>query len=118
MYKVKIGDKYLYHPWDKTRQINDPKLDTELNKNGSFEFAIYKDNQFYDSFRKLKTIIKIIDFDTNGNEKEIFCGRVMNEEIDFEGEKTIKCEGNMAYLLDSIQRPYKGEYPLLIAFCN
>lgn len=110
MYKVKIGDKYLYHPWDKTRQINDPKLDTELNKNGSFEFAIYKDNQFYDSFRKLKTIIKIIDFDTNGNEKEIFCGRVMNEEIDFEGEKTIKCEGNMAYLLDSIQRPYKGEY--------
>ena len=110
MYKVKIGDKYLYHPWDKTRQINDPKLDTELNKNGSFEFAIYKDNQFYDSFRKLKTIIKIIDFDKEGNEKEIFCGRVMNEEIDFEGEKTIKCEGNMAYLLDSIQRPYKGEY--------
>lgn len=110
MYKVKIGDKYLYHPWDKTRQIADPKLDTELNKNGSFSFIIYSDNQFYDSFRKLKTVIKIIDFDTQGNEKEIFCSRVLNEEIDFEGEKTITCEGNMAYLLDSVQRPYKGEY--------
>lgn len=110
MYKVKIGDKYLYHPWDKTRQIADPKLDTELNKNGSFSFVIYSDNQFYDSFRKLKTVIKIIDFDAQGNEKEIFCSRVLNEEIDFEGEKTITCEGNMAYLLDSVQRPYKGEY--------
>ena len=110
MYKVKIGDKYLYHPWNKTRQIADPKLDTELNKNGSFSFVIYSDNQFYDSFRKLKTVIKIIDFDAQGNEKEIFCSRVLNEEIDFEGEKTITCEGNMAYLLDSVQRPYKGEY--------
>ena len=55
-------------------------------------------------------MIKIIDFDTQGNEKEIFCSRVLNEEIDFEGEKTITCEGNMAYLLDSVQRPYKGEY--------
>ena len=110
MYKVKIGDEYLYHPWDSTRQIADPKLDTELNKNGSFTFSVYSDNPFYDSFKKLKTIIRIIDFDTQGNEKEIFCSRVLDEEIDFEGEKTITCEGNMAYLLDSVQRPYKGEY--------
>ena len=41
MYKVKIGDEYLYHPWDSTRQIADPKLDTELNKNGSFTFSVY-----------------------------------------------------------------------------
>lgn len=110
MYKVKIGDKYLYHPWDPTKQIANPKLDTELNKNGSFTFSIYRDNLFYDSFSKLKTIIRIINFDAQGDEKEIFCSRVLNEEVDFEGEKTITCEGNMAYLLDSVQRPYKGEY--------
>lgn len=110
MYKVKIGDKYLYHPWDQSRQIDDPKLDTELNKNGSFTFSVYPDNPFYDSFKKMKTVIRVIDFDTQGNEKEIFCSRVLNEELDFEEEKTITCEGNMAYLLDSVQRPYKGEY--------
>lgn len=110
MYKVKIGDEYLYHPWDPTKQIANPKLDTELNKNGSFTFSIYPDNPFYDSFPKLKTIIRIINFDAQGDEKEIFCSRVLNEEVDFEGEKTITCEGNMAYLLDSVQRPYKGEY--------
>lgn len=110
MYKVKVGDEYLYHPWDSVRQISDPKLDTELNKNGSFTFSVYPDNPFYDSFKKIKTVIRIIDFDTQGNEKEIFCSRVLNEEVDFEGEKTITCEGNMAYLLDSVQRPYKGEY--------
>lgn len=110
MYKVKIDDKYLYHPWDETLQIDNPKLETELNKNGSFVFTVYKDNPFYNSFKKLKTAIRIINFDSNGNEEEIFCSRVLNEEIDFEGEKTVTCEGNMAYLLDSIQRPYKGEY--------
>lgn len=73
-------------------------------------FLYIRINPFYDSFKKLKTIIRIIDFDTQGNEKEIFCSRVLDEEIDFEGEKTITCEGNMAYLLDSVQRPYKGEY--------
>ena len=74
-------------------------------------FLYISDNPFYDSFKKLKTIIRIIDFDTQGNERqEIFCSRVLDEEIDFEGEKTITCEGNMAYLLDSVQRPYKGEY--------
>lgn len=110
MYKVMIDGKYLYHPWDRTQQINNPKLDTELNKNGSFSFSIYPDNEFYDSFKKLKTIIKIICFDRVGDEKEIFCSRVLSEEIDFDGEKTVTCEGNMAYLLDSIQRPYKGDY--------
>ena len=105
-----IDGKYLYHPWDRTQQINNPKLDTELNKNGSFSFSIYPDNEFYDSFKKLKTIIKIICFDRVGDEKEIFCSRVLSEEIDFDGEKTVTCEGNMAYLLDSIQRPYKGDY--------
>lgn len=34
MYKVKMDNRYIYHPWDKTLQINDPKLETELNKNG------------------------------------------------------------------------------------
>jgi phage minor structural protein len=110
MYKVKMDNRYIYHPWDKTLQINDPKLETELNKNGSFTFSVYPDNPFYNSFTEFKTRIKVISFDEKNNEKEIFCCRVLSEDMDFDGEKTITCEGNMAFLLDSIQRPYSGNY--------
>lgn len=108
MYKVKIKDKYIYHPWDKDLQISDPKLDTELNKNGSFSFSIYPDNPMYNSLEKLKSKLHIMWFDQNGNEKEIFRCRVLSEETDFDGEKTVTCEGDLAFLLDTIQRPYSS----------
>lgn len=108
MYKVKINDKYIYHPWDKDLQISDPKLDTELNKNGSFSFSIYPDNPMYNNLEKLKSKLRIIWFDQNGNEKEIFRCRVLSEETDFDGEKTVTCEGDLAFLLDTIQRPYSS----------
>lgn len=108
MYKVKINDKYIYHPWDKDLQICDPKLDTELNKNGSFSFSIYPDNPMYNSLEKLKSKLHIMWFDQNGNKKEIFRCRVLSEETDFDGEKTVTCEGDLAFLLDTIQRPYSS----------
>ncbi|MBS5053200.1 MAG: phage tail protein [Clostridiales bacterium] len=108
MYKVKLDDKYIYHPWDKDLQISEAKLDTELNKNGSFSFVIYPDNPMYNNLEKLKSKLHIIWFDQNGNEKEIFRCRVLNEETDFDGEKTVTCEGDLAFLLDTIQRPYSS----------
>ncbi|RGH20276.1 phage tail protein, partial [Anaerostipes sp. AF04-45] len=108
MYKVKLDDKYIYHPWDKDLQISDPKLDTELNKNGSFSFSIYPDNPMYNSLEKLKSKLHIMWFDQNGNEKEIFRCRVLSEETDFDGKKTVTCEGDLAFLLDTIQRPYSS----------
>lgn len=108
MYKVKLNDKYIYHPWDKDLQISDPKLDTELNKNGSFYFSIYPDNPLYNHLEKLKSKVHILWFDNSGNEKEIFRGRVLSEETDFDGEKTVTCEGDLAFLLDTIQRPYSS----------
>ena len=53
MYKVKLDNKYIYHPWDKDLQISDPKLEKELNKNGSFSFSIYPDNPLYNHLEKL-----------------------------------------------------------------
>lgn len=108
MYKVKLDNKYIYHPWDKDLQISDPKLEKELNKNGSFSFSIYPDNPLYNHLEKLKSKVHILWFDNSGNEKEIFRGRVLSEETDFDGEKTVTCEGDLAFLLDTIQRPYSS----------
>lgn len=37
----------------------------------------------------------------------IFRGRVLTTEREFYGMKNVYCEGELAYLNDSIQRPYK-----------
>ncbi|MGN0398813.1 MAG: phage tail spike protein [Blautia sp.] len=48
-------------------------------------------------------------------EKEIFRGRALYTEKDFYKRKTVVCEGELAFLLDSIQRPYvfQGDIPVL-----
>ena len=37
----------------------------------------------------------------------LFRGRVLDEDIGWHNERKIKCEGELAFLLDSIQRPYE-----------
>lgn len=80
--------------------IGSPKLKIELNKAGTLDFKIYPMHPMYNSFRKLKTYIRIMldDF-------EIFRGRVLQIETTTYKERSIKCEGDLAYLVDSIQPP-------------
>lgn len=50
-------------------------------------------------------------------EKEIFFGRVLKDEKDFYKRKNVYCEGQLAFLLDSVQRPYQfqGDVPELFS---
>lgn len=47
--------------------------------------------------------------------KELFHGRLLNTEKDFYKRQSAVCEGDLAYLVDSIQRPYdyQGDIPEL-----
>ena len=54
-------------------------------------------------------------------QKDIFIGRVLHDEKDFYKRKAVYCEGQLAFLLDSIQRPYmfQGDIPeLFTQFLN
>lgn len=73
------------------------------NSPGSFKFDMPPDNPGYDKIKKLTSVVQVLK-----DAEEIFCGRVLDEESDFYGVKSVTCEGELAYLLDSIQRP--GEY--------
>jgi hypothetical protein len=42
-------------------------------------------------------------------EELVFRGRVINEKVGFYKDKTFTCEGELGFLLDSIQRPYTFE---------
>lgn len=78
-----------------------PKLTVELNKAGSLEYTMPPNHLLYDKIQKLKSEITVLQ---NGVEK--FRGRVLNDEKDFYKQKKTHVEGELAYLLDSIQRPY------------
>lgn len=104
MYKMKADGVVFYDPSsdDMSLHVLSPKAKYELNKAGSLEFTMLPGNVAYDSLRKLKTIVTL---EQDG--EVIFRGRVLETETDLYNQKSVYCEGELAYLLDSMQRPYK-----------
>ena len=80
-----------------------------INTIDSFTFNIYKNNQGYDLIKSLKTKIEVINTKTN---KVEFKGRVLlpKQKMSNLGlfTKTVVCESELGYLMDSTQR--YGEY--------
>lgn len=101
MYRVYCDGFLLYHSKLENLQIFNPSVELELNKTGSFEFTIYPDHPYYGLINKLRSIITVYQDDYL-----LFRGRVLDEEIGWHNEKHIACEGDMAFLLDSVLRPF------------
>ena len=101
MYRVYCDKHLLYHTRMGSLMIHNPSLELEVNKTGSFVFTVQHDHPYYDTIRKLKSIITVYQDDFL-----LFRGRVLNEEVGWHNEKTVSCEGELAFLIDSIQRPY------------
>lgn len=76
----------------------DPVLKLSAGAAGSFTFKMAPNHPFYDSFEQLKSTIFIYRDD-----KIIWEGRVISEDMDFWKQKSFTCEGALAYLNDSIQ---------------
>lgn len=106
MYKIYADGKLLYAPNLTTEGwgVFSPRLTTELNKPDSLEYTMPPNNVLYDEISKLKTIITAFQ-----NGEEIFRGRVLSDEKDFFKQKKTNCEGELAFLIDSQQRPYVFE---------
>ena len=102
IYRVYCDGHLLYHTRMGSLMIHNPSLELEVNKTGSFEFTVQHDHAYYDLIRKLKSIITVYQDDFL-----LFRGRVLNEEVDWHNAKKVACEGELAFLLDSIQRPYE-----------
>lgn len=75
----------------------------EVNKAGSLEFVMYPNHPLFNELPKMKTIVQA---DSEG--QVIFRGRILNSETDIYNQRTVYCEGDLAFLLDTIQEP--GEY--------
>lgn len=103
MYTVWVDNECIYSPviTDNDYKINGPVLTEELNKCGSFEFVLPPGNRGYDMIQKMTSIITIREDDV-----EIWWGRVTDDQKDYYNRKHVYCEGILAYLMDSIVRPY------------
>lgn len=105
MYKVYLDDELMYHPNMVNigrLSIENTKLNLELNKTGSFAFAIRKQNPRYAHIKKMQSIVKVYD-----DKDRLFRGRVLNSTRGLYNELQVTCEGELAFLLDSRVRPYE-----------
>lgn len=114
MYEVKIingADEKIINAV--STNINAPRISGKckfgINSIDSFSFPIFPNNHGFNSIYNLRTLVEILNTKTN---KIIFKGRVLlsTPSMDKDGflKKTVICESELGYLMDSIQ-PY-GEY--------
>ena len=113
MYEVYLDNELMYYPGDDVLVILSPKLELADNKSGSFEFVIPASNPFYERIKELKSEL-CVKKDGTG----IFYGRCVSAEKDFYNKKTVICEGELAYLLDSIQPPMRYQNYTIRAFIS
>lgn len=89
----------LYDPRSPDYVISEPKCELEINKTGNLTFRIAPTHPYYSQLQKLKSEITVYQ---DGERLGAF--RVLNVEQDFNNIKSVSCEGELAYLLDSVQR--------------
>lgn len=102
MYRAYVDGTLFFDPRSNDRLLSVAKVSLELNKTGAFTFTMPPNNPMYNSLNKLKSLITVYDDD-----ELIFRGRVLNTETNFFNEKQVTCEGELAFLLDSVIRPYE-----------
>lgn len=99
--KYKNVEYPLYEPLDNSMRILEPVLTEGMGSAGSFVFLISLGHPNYDKIKPCKSEIILYQDD-----EVLFCGRLYHPEQDFNNIVTVTCEGDLTYLLDSIQRPF------------
>lgn len=105
MYRVYVsydGTEYpLYEPLDDEMRIFDPVFTETAGSAGTFVFQIHASHPNFDKIKACKSEIILYRDD-----EALFYGRVFRPELEFNNIVTFTCEGELTYLLDSMQRPF------------
>lgn len=102
MYTIYADDALLYSPGDEELSVLSPVLETQCNAAGTLTFVLLPEHPLYNALHKLRTRIRVMQDD-----EIIWRGRVLETETDFYRQKTVTCEGELTYLVDSVLHPYK-----------
>ncbi len=102
MYQIYADGKLIYQPANERLRLTSPRLTVEMGKAGSLEFGIPPTNSYYGNLQQLKAILTVTE---DGD--EIFRGRVLSNTKNFNLIRTIYGEGDLSYLIDTVQNPEK-----------
>lgn len=102
MFHIFANGTEIYYPLDENMLLLSPRLILEMGKAGSLEFSIPQSNSYYDRLQQLSTIMTV-EIDN----VEIFRGRVLSNTRGFDNTRKIYAEGDLAYLVDSVQKSEK-----------
>lgn len=102
MYTVYADNICIYNDTyvlDSVKAVN-PKLTLEDSSAGSFEITLPTTNVGYDYIQRMTTDIVV-----KKEGKEIWAGRVLSDGKDFWNNRSLFCEGELAFLNDTTQPP-------------
>ena len=101
MYRILCDSYVLYDPRLPELFVFEPDLTQKKNEPGELTFTIPKAHPHYGVLEKLKSRIKVYRDDTL-----IWIGRAIEDEHDLYENRNVVVEGSLAFLLDSILRPF------------
>lgn len=109
MYLVKVwgsdGISYpLHDPRDGNFLLTDPICDMGLNRSGKFSFEITPNHPNHDHIKQMVSEIGIF---RDNSPLPFYVGRPLNSTSDMDIVSAITCEGILAYLIDSLVRPFE-----------
>lgn len=102
MFRIYSGQDLIYEPGDSSLAVVQPKLTLEMGKAGSLEFVTVPGHPWNDQILRISTPVQVTD-----DEEEIFRGRVLSGKRTFYNQREIYCEGDLSYLIDSVQKAEK-----------
>lgn len=119
MYKIYVDYNLICNSGNQALAVINPIIKLKANTAGSFTFTFPPNHPHYNAIERRKSVITVFRDD---EEEPIFQGYCTSEAIDFYKQKKITCEGDLAYLNDSIlrQHHYEGEtvLSLLTSYIN
>ena len=99
MYLIYLDGELFYDPRSPDKGLTDMTLEREVNKSGALKFTIPKTHPQINDLKKMYSELSVYQDDD-----WLYTGRVLSDGYDFYGNRTVECEGELSYLLDSIQR--------------
>lgn len=103
MFSIYLDDKILYSTdlYDEyDTNLISPSCTVEIGRAGALSFTLPPSHYLYGEVKKLVSVVRAYYM-----RAEIFSGRVLQTSLDTERNKTVQCEGNLTYFLDSAFPP-------------
>ena len=97
--KIKIFDTSIDHPY---YNLISPKVTIEAGKAGSFDFTVGKEHTLKTLAHRMTDIVEVY---RDGESDPIWAGRIYEIKDNYNLTRSIRCEGILALLNDSVVRP-------------